>query len=158
MARFSVREATAESVDVADVRRIMACTQVVFVRMDEVHAGPLILDGKSPVYGVRRGPPKFGYVEAEEQLLVRIEHEVKIAADESLEESSNLTVAHVIAFAVTDEINVTLDALSAWIESNVYFMVYPYVRETLASLTTRMGLPPLTLNYLPRDARPFEAE
>ena len=140
------------------VKAIVASTRVANVRLDEVHAGPLNLNGEAPVYWLRSMPSKFAYLEAEDQMLVRVEHEVKISADETLDDATDVSIAHVISFEIEQDIEVSNASLSAWIEGNVYFMVYPYVRESLASLTTRMGLPPLTIDYLPRDSRGFERE
>lgn len=146
-------DAAVSSEEVGDIIR---ATRVAGVRLDEVHAGPLTFEGDAPVYGVRTKLPKFASVEDPGQVLVRIEHEVLIGTDEELENATELHVAHVVAFTLETDLDTTPAALSAWIESNVYFLAYPYVRETLASLTTRMGLPPLTLDYLSRNERPFQ--
>ena len=140
-----------------DVAAIVQATRVVNIRLDEVHAGPLTIEGGDPAYSVRANLPKYAYAEEAEQILVRLEHEVKIAADGSLENSTEVSVAHVIAFGLEEDLNASPAALSAWIETNVYFLAYPYVRETLASLTMRMGLAPLTLDYLSRDELPFHS-
>ncbi len=143
------------SVSAEDVASIIGATRVAGIRLDEIHAGPLTYEGSAPVYAVRTNVPKFAYIDDPGQILVRIEHEVSIGADEDLKEATEMSVAHVVTFALEEDLATTPAALSAWVESNVYFLAYPYVRETLTSLTTRMGLPPLTLDYLSRDARPF---
>lgn len=157
MASLTVREHDDDAtVSSEEVGKIIESTRVVGVRLDEVHAGPLAFEGDSPVYGVQTKLPKYAFVEDPGQVLVRIEHLVLIGADEELESATELRVAHVASFSLDADLDTTAAALSAWIESNVYFLAYPYVRETLASLTQRMGLPPLTLDYLSRDSRPFQ--
>ncbi|MGO3210254.1 hypothetical protein ACT3SQ_14955 [Brachybacterium sp. AOP42-C2-15] len=138
-----------------EVAAVIRATRVANVRLDEVHAGPLAVDGGDLVYDVQAEHPKFAYVEEARQILVRIEHGVRVSAEESSERTTEITVAHVISFDLADDLEARPAALAAWVESNVYFLAYPYVRETLTSLTSRMGLPPLTLDYLSRDERPF---
>lgn len=138
-----------------EVAAVIDGTRVANVRLDEVHAGPLALDGGDVVYDVQAEHPKFAYVEEARQILVRIEHAVRISAEDSSERTTEISVAHVISFDLADDLEARPAALAAWVESNVYFLAYPYVRETLTSLTSRMGLPPLTLDYLARDERPF---
>lgn len=156
MASLTVHEVGDNTtVTTEEVASIIGATRVAGVRLDEVHAGPLTYEGSAPVYGVQTEVPKFAYADDPGQILVRIEHDVSIGADEDLEDTTEVSVAHVVTFALDEDLETTPAALSAWVETNVYFLAYPYVRETLTSLTTRMGLPPLILDYLSRDARPF---
>lgn len=158
MAALTIIDKDAESTVTADeVAAIVQATRVLNVRLDEVHAGPLTFEGGDPVFGVSAKLPKFAYVEEAEQILVRLEHEAQVGADESLDDATEVTVAHVISFALEEDLESSTAALSAWVEANVYFLAYPYVREALASITTRMGLAPLTLDYLSRDQRPFQS-
>lgn len=157
MASLTVTESDDQSTPTPEeVGRVIEATRVAGVRLDEMHAGPMTFEGDSPVYGVRTRVPKYAFVENPSHVLVRIEHDVLIGADEEFDDATELSVAHVVTFALDADLETTPAALSAWIESNVYFLAYPYVRETLASLTTRMGLSPLTLDYLSRDERPFQ--
>lgn len=144
-----------QSMTTDEVAAVIHATRVANVRLDEVHAGPLALDGGDLVYDVQAEHPKFAYVEEAQQILVRIEHGVRISAEDSSDSATQISVAHVISFDLVDDLEARPAALGAWVESNVYFLAYPYVRETLTSLTSRMGLPPLTLDYLSRDERPF---
>lgn len=150
-----IHEDEEPTVTADEVAAVIRATRVANVRLDEVHAGPLALDGGDLVYDVQAEHPKFAYVEETQQVLVRIEHGVRISAEHSTARSTEITVAHVISFDLADDLQASPAALAAWVESNVYFLAYPYVRETLTSLTSRMGLPPLTLDYLSRDERPF---
>lgn len=144
-----------QSVSADEVAAVIDATRVANVRLDEVHAGPLALGGGDVVYDVQAERPKFAHVEGAGQILVRIEHGVRVSTEKSSERSTEITVAHVISFDLVDDLEARPVALAAWVESNVYFLAYPYVRETLTSLTSRMGIPPLTLDYLSRDERPF---
>lgn len=144
-----------QSVTADEVAAVIHATRVANVRLDEVHAGPLAPDSGDLVYKVQAEHPKFAYVEEARQILVRIEHGVQISAAESSEKITEITVVHVISFDLANDLEASPAALAAWVESNVYFLAYPYVRETLTSLTSRMGLPPLTLDYLSRGERPF---
>lgn len=145
------------TVSADEVAAIVQATRVLNVRLDEVHAGPLTLEGSDPVFVVSAKLPKFAYVKEASQILVRLEHEARVGADESLDDATEVVIAHVISCALEEDLECSAAALSAWVEANVYFLAYPYVRETFASITSRMGLTPLTLDYLSRDERPFQS-
>ncbi|AZZ40119.1 hypothetical protein C0Z10_10560 [Acidipropionibacterium jensenii] len=91
-------------------------------------------------------------------LLVRVEHTLSCRTQGETEIVS-ITAAHIAAFRVIEDLDTTRGAVSAWIDANVYFQLYPYVRQFFTEMTTMLGLPPVTLDYLHRDLRsPTDAE
>lgn len=66
-----------------------------------------------------------------------------------------ISVTHVVGFSSADHFDhrsYDERALSIWLEMNVFFMVYPYMRSAVHAAAARLEIPPLMLGVLPRDA------
>lgn len=60
-----------------------------------------------------------------------------------------------MAFKVLQQLDVQAATVAAWIETNVYFIAYPNVRQFFTQITASLGLPPVVLGYMKRDEWPF---
>ncbi len=151
-------ESVDASVSPADVAALVAATEPVEVRLDEVHAGPVVTAAATMQAKLVRGEPGFAYLEDQETLLVRLEHGLSCIADGDEANATTISANHVVAFKIVHELDVQAATVAAWIETNVYFMAYPYVRQFFTQMTAAMGLPPVVLGYMKRDQWPFEDE
>lgn len=139
-----------------DVSRLIARTELRNIWVDEIKGGPIGLPPAELELHIRAMAPSFALAVEDRLLLVRFEHVVSsVTAPEGGDDQSDpdpemLRLAHVAQFDIQGDEPVRDDVVSAWIDTNVYFMVYPYVREAIHSLTRLLGLPPLVLGYLKR--------
>ena len=106
-------------------------------------------------FTLNRGAPGFAYLEDNETLLVRLEHSLSCYPEASPHDETKILAYHVMAFKVTEDIAVTASALGAWVETNAYFLAFPYVRQFFTQLTASLGLPPVVLGYVKREEWPF---
>lgn len=146
---------TTDETSAEEVAQIVAATDLIDIRVDQVAAGPVTIGGDQIQARLVRGHPQYAYVEEQGGLMVRLEHKLECigpAGDES--SPTTITVFHLLIFEVNDAVTVEASALSAWIRTNVYFMAYPYVRHFMTVMTSAMGLPPVVLGYLKRDEWP----
>ncbi|WP_457100686.1 hypothetical protein [Microbacterium sp. P5_E9] len=140
-----------------DVQRIIDATKVVDVRLDEVHAGPVGSIGPEMSVHVQVEEPQLGHLDEQNRVLVRFSHSVECSPSNGEGSPTKIQLAHVVTFDVIEELETTWPAVAAWIETNAYFIAYPYVRQSVSTLTTNLGLPALVLDYLGRDDRPFSS-
>lgn len=137
------------------VAALVAATEPMEVRLDEVHAGPVGNSSSDMEVELSRGEPGFAYIEEEEILLVRLQHSMSCYPSGQPEAVTSIDASHIIAFRVTGEVEVQTAVISAWIETNVYFIAYPYVRQFFTEITAGLGLPPVVLGYMKRDEWPL---
>lgn len=139
-----------------DVSRLITRTELRNIWVDEIKGGPIGLPPAALELHIRAMAPSFALAVEDRLLLVRFEHVVSsVTAPEAENDQSDpdpevLRLAHVAQFDIQGDEPIRHDVVSAWIDTNVYFMVYPYVREAIHSLTRLLGLPPLVLGYLKR--------
>ena len=149
----------AESEDAAvnpsEVAALVAATEPVQVRLDEVHAGPVQSAAADMTVKLVRGEPGFAYDSEADVLLVRLEHVLSCFAGEDEGNATTIRANHIVAFDVVGELDVNAETVSAWIETNVYFIDYPYIRQFFTQITAALGLPPVVLGYMKRDEWPF---
>lgn len=155
MSRLTIEESDNLDVRPDDVHRLIDATQVVDVRLDEVHAGPVGALTDSMLITVDVDEPQIGRTEDPDRVLVRLTHRVTCSPEEGSDAATHLQLSHVVALDVVSELTTRWPVVAAWIETNLYFLVYPYVRQTVSTLTTSLGMPSIVLNYLDRDARPL---
>lgn len=137
------------------VQAVIETTELADLRVDEVSAGPLVTRGEDLSFRLGRGVPQFRFGEdGDDVLMVRLEHTLGLIGSEEDGPVTTLKVAHVLTFEVLGDLEAEAADLSAWIQSNVYFIVYPYVRQIFTTLTAAMGLPPVVLGYMKRDDWP----
>lgn len=137
-----------------DVKAIIASTNILEVRLDEIHAGPLSGDLSDAVVRFRRDFAEYGFSEDGDGMLIRFPHTaewVLSGSGDDVEVIAKVALVHVAQFELTGELPDNPPALSAWIDTNVYFMVYPYVRAAFHSIASLLGYPTFTLGYLKRD-------
>lgn len=135
-----------------DVAAIIDATQPTGIRVDEVHAGPVHRVPDVMKAGIVASESAFAQLPDNNVLLVRITHTLS-CQNETDEEVASVNVAHIASFTVLADLETSRAAVSAWIDANVYFMVYPYVRQFFTEITATLGLPPVVLDYLRRDDR-----
>lgn len=102
-----------------------------------------------------KGEPGYAYLPENEVLLVRLEHHLSCFQAANPEMSTDIRAHHIVAFKVTQQLDVDHKVLSAWIETNVYFIAYPYVRQFFTQITASLGLSPVVLGYMKRADWPF---
>lgn len=144
-----------------DVAAIIQATELANIRLDEIQAGPVRDLAEDMRADVRALMPGFAVIPDSAVILVRLQHEIRftpnsMSAGESAEPTL-LSLAHIVQFQVTQEIEATEAAISAWIETNVYFIAYPYIRQAVSQITTALGMPPVVLGYLKRSELPFSS-
>jgi hypothetical protein len=152
----------AEETDVpvvpSDVAMIIGATEPIEVRLDEVHAGPVQAAAAEMQVKFERGQPGFAYIEESDILMVRLEHKVSCFTKDEPESATTLHLHHIVAFQVLQELEVSAASVGAFIETNAYFIAYPYVRQSITQLTAALGLPPVVLGFMKRDEWPFHEE
>ena len=90
----------------------------------------------------------------DDSISCRFRHTVELLDDD---ENAYATVEahHIANFALEPGSDVSEDAVSAWVDHNVFFMIYPYLREAIQTMTTRLNVDPVVLGVLSRNgARP----
>lgn len=137
------------------VASLIAATEPSDIRLDELHAGPAQGASQNMDFTIDRGEPSFAHLEDDDVMLVRLEHTLGYFPAGEPDEATKITVAHVLAFQITAPVTVSNAVISAWIETNAYFVAYPYVRQIFTQTTATLGLPPLVLGYMKRDNWPF---
>ncbi|UUL75722.1 hypothetical protein NG819_16315 [Pseudarthrobacter sp. Fe7] len=142
----------------SDVAMIIGATEPIEVRLDEVHAGPVAAAAAEMQVKFERGQPGFAYVEERDVLMVRLEHKVSCFTADEPESATNVHMQHIVAFQVLHELEVSAAAIGAFIETNAYFIAYPYVRQSITQFTAALGLPPVVLGFMKRDEWPFQEE
>ena len=145
-------------VSASDVAMIIGATEPIDVRLDEVHAGPVEAMGSEMKVKLERGHPGFAYIDENNVLMIRLEHKVSCFLEAEPNSATNLQLHHIVAFQVMKELEVSEAAIQAFIETNVYFIAYPYVRQSITQLTAALGLPPVVLGFMKRDEWPFHEE
>lgn len=156
MGYFTILSDPSENaVSPADVAAIVSSTELIEVRLDEVHAGPVAASVASMQVSLSRGEPGYAYIQDQELLLVRLEHQLDCSEESQTGIVAEIGAFHIAAFRVTTELEVEAAAIAAWIETNVYFIAYPYVRQFFTSITSAMGLPPVVLGYMKRTDWPY---
>lgn len=153
-----IDEGVNPTVRASDVSKIIEATEPMDVRLDEVHAGPVGAVGDAMQMDLGRGEPGYAIPEDEDVILVRLEHTLTCAPEGVPESTTSIQASHVVAFSVNEPLEVNSATISAWIETNAYFIVYPYVRQFFTQMTATLGLPPLVLGYMKRDQWPFSDE
>ncbi|GAA1757533.1 hypothetical protein GCM10009712_02970 [Pseudarthrobacter sulfonivorans] len=143
------------AVNPSEVAALVAATEPVQVRLDEVHAGPVQSAAADMTVKLVRGEPGFAYDPEANVLLVRLEHVLSCFAGQGEDNATIIRANHIVAFSVIGELDVSAATVSAWIETNVYFIAYPYIRQFFTQLTSALGLPPVVLGYMKRDEWPF---
>ncbi|MDN5997321.1 hypothetical protein [Acidipropionibacterium jensenii] len=134
----------------ADVARIINATNLTNLRVDEVKAGPVKAAPDTINAGIVNKKVAFGSPQGSDVLLVRVEHTLS-CRDKDETEIASVTFAHILTFHLTTDLKTSRAAVSAWIDTNVYYMVYPYVRQFFTEMTSALGLPPVVLDYLHRN-------
>lgn len=153
-------ETMSPAVSPADVAALVDVTEPIEVRLDEVHAGPVRFSGTEMKIRLERGEPGFALSEDGQILMVRLEHAMfcESSEDESDEddpEPTEIRASHIVSFRISGKISTSPNIVSAWIETNVYFMAYPYVRQFFTEITSSLGLPPVVLSYMKREDWPY---
>jgi hypothetical protein len=151
---------SADDVDASPeaVGAIIDATTPVSVRIDEVTAGPVRQSSfDNPQFELIRGIPAFAIVDDGRTLVVRLKHSLQVTTDGDGDQSdvTTISVFHLAAFDCHKDLETSPDALSAWIETNIYFIVYPYVRQFFTMMTADMGMPPVVLGYMKRTELPY---
>src|SRR5699024_4936083 len=124
-----------------DIRKIVTATSLTSIRVDEIQAGPVATnanDGEMHV-SLNREDPSFAVTNDGQMLLVKLAHRIRcVDREEDLEETeagTSIRISHILEFSVDGELEVTSAMISAFVETNAYFIAYPYVRQMFTSLT-----------------------
>ncbi len=77
---------------------------------------------------------------------LRITSDHKITARNETDELFFINATFVVTLSAPDELPEAF--IDIYIDNNLGLTVFPYVRELISSMVSRMGLPPLTLPYI----------
>lgn len=138
-----------------DVRRLIDATRVQDVRLDEVHAGPVGVLSEDMSINVEVDEPQFARMDESSAVLIRLTHRITCTTEGAVDRATHIQVSHVLTLQVVSDLTTNWAAVAAWVETNLYFLVYPYVRQSVSTLTTSLGMPAVVLGYLSRDERPL---
>ena len=129
-----------------DVVNLIGATEIREVRLTginaEVHDVPteMTVDFKA-------GQVEVGQNASE--IIAKFEHSATFASPEG-ETVATISLVHAARFSYDDGLVLDDDMVGNWVFGNVYFMVYPYVRQELQDACLRLGLPAVVLGYLKR--------
>lgn len=145
------------TVTVEQVQAIIDATEVVNVRLDQVAAGPAERDLKGTQVRILHTENRYA-LRDDRVLLVRFTHVAEWFTPgnddtETSEPLAKASLVHVAEFSLTEGFPLEASPLAAWIDTNVYFIVYPYVRAAFSSISALLGYPVPTLGYLKRNER-----
>lgn len=149
-----------EQVEPSDVRDVIENTSIVDVNIDRCQCGPVqgIFDASEIQIRLGNEPPEFGISDDGSFLLVKVTHVLYASTlrDPTPEGATTLSVTHVITFRAEGEASHEFSSaqLSAFVQTNVYFMIYPYARQFFNYMSQEMGLPPIVLGYRRREDWP----
>lgn len=94
--------------------------------------------------------------------MVRLRHVLHCTDDEDQLGDTNtgvvIKLAHVAEFQVQKDLQVNSAAIAAFIDTNAYFVIYPYVRQIVTSVTAELGLIPVVLDYMQRENWPYSSD
>jgi hypothetical protein len=83
------------------------------------------------------------------EIVAHFEHSVHFA-NPAGEQVATISLLHAARFSYTEDLALDEQSVGNWVFGNVYFMVYPYVRQALQDTCLRLGLPAVVLGYLKR--------
>ncbi|WP_210503343.1 hypothetical protein [Nocardioides xinjiangensis] len=95
---------------------------------------------------------KAGQVEVGQnpsEIIAKFEHSATFENTDG-ETVANISLVHAARFSYNEGLTLDDESVGNWVFGNVYFMVYPYVRQALQDTCLRLGLPAVVLGYLKR--------
>lgn len=102
-----------------------------------------------PTVQVRFNTGAVSVEQNEEEIIARFEHTVDFATPDD-DPVATISLAHAARFTYREGLKLDDDSVAHWVFRNVYFMVYPYVRQALQDTCLRLDLPAVVLGYLKR--------
>jgi preprotein translocase subunit SecB len=94
------------------------------------------------------GTPEYRI--SDDSISCRFRHTIELLDDDQ-NVCATVESHHIANFALAPGPDISEDAVSTWVDQNVFFMVYPYLREAVQTMTTRLSLDPVVLGTLLRD-------
>jgi preprotein translocase subunit SecB len=126
-----------EMLRLKDIRTVRYCASLVMDEPDEVERVML-----------RIHPPRYRLDDHRFDCRFDFRLELMNADDSAI---GNMEVELSSQFDSDHEITGVKDeTIGAYIDSNVFFIIYPYFREAIQSLSLRLGLPPIILAIIDR--------
>lgn len=92
---------------------------------------------------------QVGVQQNEAEIVAHFEHSAHFATPDG-DQAATISLLHAARFTYTDGLKLDDASVANWVFGNVYFMVYPYVRQALQDTCLRLGLPAVVLGYLKR--------
>lgn len=133
----------------AGVINLIETTEIRDVRLVTIDAN---VDNIPAQLNVQFNVGQIQVAQSDEEIHVSFEHSADFA-DGDNKPCASISLRHIARFSFEDTLNLdTLDrnTVGAWAFGNVYFMIYPYVRQALQDTCLRLGLPAVVLGYLTR--------
>lgn len=87
----------------------------------------------------------FNWKVEEELLLCEVGCDIQVSERESHEEVFTAEVVYGCGFSLSEAEELTDESYDEFAKVNATMCLHPYIRETIQSLTSRAGLPPLVL-------------
>lgn len=107
----------------------------------------LDLDMKIELSGKPADENNVVVVQADFDLTISLLPEIEDASDE-FNAVAHLKFGYVAAFEFENAVEHDEESLEAFARTTGVFAIYPYAREYVTDITTRLGLPPLVLDLL----------
>lgn len=144
-------------VSLEEIAVLVGATEIEGIFLHSVDVTPVHAIPASITVTSTRIKPEFGITE-DNRLLVKFDHEVICQDSDDLEGEPATTIrtTHMLVLGVNAPVKATPAALLAFADTNAYFIVYPYFRQFLTSLTSDLGFPPVVLGYIRRDDFEFQ--
>ncbi len=122
-------------------------TDLQYIKVTQLHAS-LETDAVPDEVNAEFSVADINVQGAEHYVRVSVAHAARFFTAE--ETVAHISFVHSAHFKYRADEPPTRPVLEAWVKENVYFMIYPYVRETLQSACGQLGLPAMVLGYLNR--------
>ncbi len=88
---------------------------------------------------------KFKFEVIDRKLQVIYGYQLVAKGEDKEKPFIDITVSYKILYAILDDVEITKDFMDVFSELSLSFIVWPYFRELVQGLISRMNLPPLTL-------------
>lgn len=137
------------------VQSLIEQTELVSIRLTElnVQTAEFLPEAMAVDFGITNIAAAGGPAEVEGGdggITVAVSHAVRCYKDDETFGTINFT--HQAIFRFTGNSRPEDETVGHWVNANVVFMLYPYVREVVQSTSMRVGLPAIVLGYLNRNS------
>lgn len=150
---MSLPDVNSRQIHPEDVQRLLEALTLLDIRLRKCSA-ELHFDAPVDFDAVRLNFGTTLFRVVEDQLECRFDLTATLV-DEEDDLVATVETSHVAAFGVSSPEDLDEDVVPTFMDTNVFFMVYPYIRQSVYELTSSIGMGPVLLGVLGReDHRP----